>query len=67
MEKNENGLLPCPFCGNKKPFLDRCASMVQCQKCWCRAPVYGKVLTPEEREGITEWQMAVRAWNKRAT
>ena len=66
MEPNEKGLLPCPFCGNRDPFYNTCGSYVQCRVCWCRSPLHGKTLTEQEREGLTEKEIAIKAWNKRA-
>jgi len=56
---------PCPFCG-AIPQLDKCTSTVKCRNCLCKSPLVGKVLTEKEREGLNEWEQAIRAWNKRA-
>lgn len=59
-------LKPCPFCGNPKPYLDKCSCTVLCKNCYCKSPLVGKLLTKEERDSVKDWEAAVMAWNKRA-
>lgn len=55
-------LKPCPFCGNKDIFFDRCTSHIMCIKCGAKAPFISKFMTPER----TESEAAIAAWNTRA-
>lgn len=62
MEKNKEGLYPCPFCGNRDIWLSKCSSSVQCRRCFCKSPMISKYL----KNGLTESEAAVEAWNTRA-
>lgn len=51
--RNENELLPCPFCGGEATMHDSCESWVECNRCGARTKMCAC------REG------AVEHWNRR--
>lgn len=58
---NKDGLKPCPFCGNPDVWISKCASSVQCRKCFCKSPMITKFVA----QGMSETEAARAAWNTR--
>lgn len=54
-------LKPCPFCGSRKIKIDRCAKRVRCGECFATSGVISRYM----REGVSDYDAAVMAWNER--
>lgn len=62
-------LLPCPFCGGKKSFVERAdytSCYVHCDGCGTHGPI-GEDCTEDYSEEVPGQEQAVELWNRRAS
>ena len=64
---DENGLLPCPFCGGKARLHSigkdgaKTPAYIDCESCFCGTAMYD--IKPDGRDNI---KIVVEKWNRRA-
>ena len=57
--KDENALLPCPFCGSVDLGYTSVRDCIQCNDCQCEGPA-------DPRGFLLNEEYAIQAWNDRA-
>ena len=56
-------LKKCPFCGSEDVKINKCTMKTQCKNCFATGPFISRFM----KDGRTEEEAAVLAWNWRET